>query len=429
MRIGLVIEQFDPMRGGVEQWTAQLAAELLRRGHEVHVVARRFGSQTRGLPIIAHTVIAGRSRTVFARAAETMLRRLPLEVIHDMGAGWHCDVFQPHWGSWPAVTRQKLLLVPRWMRPLKRAVDRFLPRHRQIRRLLDRQYADDGRIVLALSDRVASDFQQLHGVRREAIRLIYNGVDTVRFSPERRSAFRAPVRKRLGLDDRTMVLLIVAHNFRLKGVPALLEATRRLRRRQTPVHLVVVGGKRIEPYARMARRLGAAPAVTFVGPVEDTAPYYAAADIYVQPTFYDTCSLVVLEALASGLPVVTSRFNGAAELLTEGEQGYVISDPADIDELLNRLGTLMAPDLRRRMGQAARELALKHTFDRNVDAVVEVYEEVVARKIRAVERGMFWARVQAEEDARAAPSLGPAKRFLAEVIDHEEPSHAHRPGD
>jgi len=138
---------------------------------------------------------------------------------------------------------------------------------------------------------------------------------------------------------------------------------------------------------------------------------------------------VVLEALASGLPVVTSRFNGAAELLTEGEQGYVISDPADIDELLNRLGTLMAPDLRRRMGQAARELALKHTFDRNVDAVVEVYEEVVARKIRAVERGMFWARVQAEEDARAAPSLGPAKRFLAEVIDHEEPSHAHRPGD
>jgi UDP-glucose:(heptosyl)LPS alpha-1,3-glucosyltransferase len=105
--------------------------------------------------------------------------------------------------------------------------------------------------------------------------------------------------------------------------------------------------------------------------------------VYVQPTFYDPCSLVALEALASGLPLVTSRYNGVSELMTDAAEGYVLHDPADVDELESRLESLMAEELRERMSQAARRLALRHTFDRNVDEILAVYAQFDRRRVAA----------------------------------------------
>ncbi|MFH1921837.1 MAG: glycosyltransferase, partial [Planctomycetota bacterium] len=224
MRIGLVVEQFDPLRGGKEQWSAQFASKLLERGHEVHVVASRFGDQVCTMPIIHHRLEDTSSQMEFAQAAERKLRSLSLDVVHDTGAGWYCDVFQPHGGSRRALAEHNLLSLPRWMRPLKHAVDRWLPRHRRFEAVMKRQYAADGRIFLALSRQTQTDFQQIHGVPRDRIRLGYNGVDPVRFSPNERAKHRQTVRRWFGVDDNTLLLLIVAHNFALKGVPTLIRA-------------------------------------------------------------------------------------------------------------------------------------------------------------------------------------------------------------
>jgi len=118
MRIGLVLEQFDPRRGGLECWTARFAEQLVGRGHEVHVVARQFNLGSDAAAVVAHPLPQARTRLAFATAAEATLRSLPLDVIHDMGAGWYCDVFHPHGGSWNSVTERKLLLQPRWYRSL-----------------------------------------------------------------------------------------------------------------------------------------------------------------------------------------------------------------------------------------------------------------------------------------------------------------------
>ena len=392
MRIGLVVEQFDPLRGGKEQWSAQFASKLLERGHEVHVVASHFGDQVCTMPIVLHRLEGVRSQIEFAQAAERKLRSLSLDVVHDTGAGWYCDVFQPHGGSRRALADHNLLALPRWMQPLKRAVDRWLPRRRRFEAVMARQYVDDGRILLALSRQTQADFQEIHGVPGERIRLGYNGVDPVRFSPEHRAEYRQAVRRWFGVDDDTLLLLIVAHNFPLKGVPMLLRAMGRFCAQRRPVHLAVVGGKRLRRYERAAARLGAASAVTFTGTVRDTVPFYAAADVYVHPTFHDSCSLVVLEALASGLPVVTSSLNGAAELLSEGVEGYVLPDPASVDDLLAGLEPLFDPAVRRRMGQAARRLALEHTLERNVNEVLAVYEEVVRRRAAREREAMLLAQ-------------------------------------
>jgi UDP-glucose:(heptosyl)LPS alpha-1,3-glucosyltransferase len=375
MNIGLVINQLDPRAGGVEQWTCQFARSLSESGHEVHVVAERFSAEAQNLNIVCHPLPGARSRIEFAEQAERTLRSLPLDIVHDTGAGWHCDVFQPHGGARAASFEQNLLLMPRWRRPWKRRLASALPRYREFNQLSRRQYANDGRTVLALSQMVACDLEQFHGVRPDRIRIVYNGVDTDRFSPDREPEYRQAVRRQLKLWDEVL-LLIVAHNFELKGVPTLLKAMGRLTAQGKRFHLAIAGGKKLKPYRRMAEACGAASAVTFLGPVDDPVPYYAAADIYVQPTFYDPCSLVVLEALASGLPVITSRYNGAGELLTSGREGYVVDDPSDVDELLDCLDRLADPSARVRSGHHARRLALDHTWEHNTQEIVSLYRQI-----------------------------------------------------
>lgn len=373
MRIALVIESLDAARGGAEQWTSQYARWLVEAGHEVHVVASQFGAGPGPSGVVRHTIARPPSRIAFALAAERLLDGLSLDVTHDMGSGWHCDVFQPHGGSRRAAFEHNLLLLPRWLRPVKRHSSRCLPRYREFKRLLMGQYMAEERIFIALSRRVARDFERFHGVRAGQIRIVYNGVDVERFSPHHRPRYRQVVRDELNVTDRETLILIVAHNFRLKGVPTLVAAVERLRAEGRSVKLAVVGGKR-----RLTHAAAGNEAVRFVGPSADAVPYYAAADLYVQPTFYDPCSLVVLEALASGLPVVTSRYNGAGELITPGVEGAIINDPASVAELTECLRPLLASSVRAPMAAAARSLALRHSLDRNCRELLAVYEEVRA---------------------------------------------------
>lgn len=388
MRIGLVLDQFDPRRGGVEQWTDQFARGLIRAGHQVHVVASGFGRTAESAGIVPHPFPPLASHLARAEAAEAVLRTLRLDVVHDMGVGWHCDVLQPHGGSRRAAFCQNLLLLPRWQRPGKRLLGRLLRRYREFDRLARRQYGPGGPLVLALSDMVRRDLERYDGVPAQRMRLVYNGVDVDRFSPAHRSRHREALRRKLGLRPEDVLFTIVAHNLKLKGVPALIRAMKRLTapRRAATVpsggpFLAVVGGKHLQPFRRMARRLGVAGRVHFVGAVDDAAPYYAASDVYVQPTFYDPCSLVVLEALACGLPVITSRFNGAGELITPAREGYLLDDPADADALAERMRSLLDAHRREHMGHAARELALRHSFQQNIRAILAVYAEVLSGRV------------------------------------------------
>ncbi len=380
MRIGLVLDHFDPRRGGVEQWTDQFARQLLKLGHEVHVVATTFQPiPDRGGPkwIVPHQIPPHDSRLKRARSAEELLRQLDLDIIHDMGFGWYCDILQPHGGSRTAAEERNLAMSPAWLRPFKQTIAPWLPRYREFAELTNLQLrASPGPVVLALSQMVYRDMQRLHGLPDARLRLIYNGVDVERFTPERRDACRKQTRQRLGLCDSEMLFLIVAHNLKLKGVPTLIRALGQLRGEGVPAKVVVVGGKRTLAMRQLAKWHGVDQQVTFSGCVDDPRDFYAAADAYVQPTLYDPCSLVVLEALACGLPVITTRFNGAGELLTIGEHGFLLDNPTDSAALAELMRQLLNVDRRAAMSQAARQLALRHTFEENVGQIIGVYEEL-----------------------------------------------------
>src|SRR5207253_8761017 len=144
--------------------------------------------------------------------------------------------------------------------------------------------------------------------------------------------------------------------------------------------LLVAGNPRTQKYERLARRLGIADRVQFLGPRRDMLYGYFAADFLVHPTFYDPCSLVVLEALACGLPVITSRYNGAAELLSPPRDGYVVYDPHDHQQLADCMAQVLDSSHRAACARAARQAALAWTFEAHYQELMHVLGEAAARK-------------------------------------------------
>ncbi|MEO7402706.1 MAG: glycosyltransferase family 4 protein, partial [Burkholderiales bacterium] len=283
MKVGIVIDDLDRRRGGMSEWCWQFVSGASRRGCDLHVIAQGFGVDPLPLRVARHRIDRTKSRVDFSSAAERVLRTLHLDVVHDMGIGTSFDIFHPHGGSFSAWMGRRLDYYPRWLRALKGPIDALLPRHRDFARHW-RQQCDTARradsTVIALSNLVADDFAHAGGIRPDQITIIPNGVDGKRFSPAHRADHRAVIRQQLGVNDGTLLLLIAAHNFRLKGVPEVLRVTSRLAANGRPVHVAIAGGRRLEHWRLAARRLGLANRASFVGTVADMVPYYAAADVY-----------------------------------------------------------------------------------------------------------------------------------------------------
>ncbi|MBX6422818.1 glycosyltransferase family 4 protein [Thermosulfurimonas sp. F29] len=287
--------------GGAENYTAWVARELVRAGHEVAVVADRCE-----VPGVRHlrARILGRgslAKTLsFFFAARRVLARERFDVVYATGrfspADW-VRISDPLHIVWLRLGYER----PPVLWPLR-------PRHRLIL-WLERESLRQARRVIANSRLVARQVGEYYPGVAEKVEVIYNGVDLERFNPSVRR-FRAGVRRELGLSEEDRVLLFAGSDWRRKGLPLLLSALEKL---PETVKLVVAGGK----------RLGKRERVYYLGPVREIEKLYGAADLFVLPTRYDPFANVVLEALACGLPVITTPENGAAELIREGITGYI----------------------------------------------------------------------------------------------------------
>jgi UDP-glucose:(heptosyl)LPS alpha-1,3-glucosyltransferase len=375
-RIAVVIDKFAVARGGAAVYTRDLLLWLAARGFDVHVVTREVGAEERSLPFTFHEARATRARRRFATAALELVADVSADINHDMGAAAGCDIFQPHAGSPVVCQRAMDAATPWWYRHARRLAQDF-SRRRSIRRLAVRQFGSARSLFIAVSGRVAADLHRIHGVSPHRIRTIHNGVDAGLFDASRHTMAAAAVRRRHGIAADELLVIAIAHNHRLKGVHVLSDAVRRLRAEGLPLRLLVCGARSPRSRAAEAHRT----AIVHAGCVADPAVHYAAADIAVQATFYDACSLATLESLASGLPVITTRANGAAELITPGTDGIVLDDPGDATALANALRTLARDRfLRAAMGRAARRLATRHGSQATFAKVADVYAEVLEAK-------------------------------------------------
>ncbi|MDX2167211.1 MAG: glycosyltransferase family 4 protein [Deltaproteobacteria bacterium] len=359
MHLALVLDRFDPDRGGLEHWAWQWTQWLLARGHAVSVVAAAVRADLQRPGLALYALGEADSRLALGARVAACLADLRVDLVHDLGVGWRYDLLQPQFGSRLVNDRQQLRALSGWQRLRARASRHRRRRLADLRALERRQYVAQRGHVVAVSEMTKRDLCSAHGLAAERVTVIHNGVDAARFAAPQ-PAVRQRLRQRGGWADQ-VVLLFAAHNFPLKGLETVLRALARLR---TPrLHLLVTGRGPVAAYAARATQLGIAGQVTFAGVVPDVREAFAVADAFVQPTFYDPCSLVLLEAAASGLPLLTSRRNGAAELFRDGASAWIVADPADAGETARRLETFLDAATRARMGAAAHAVAQRATAD------------------------------------------------------------------
>jgi UDP-glucose:(heptosyl)LPS alpha-1,3-glucosyltransferase len=232
--------------------------------------------------------------------------------------------------------------------------------------------------VIAMSKTIKSQLIKYHGIPSEKIKVIYSGVDLNEFNPNNKKIYRNEIRRKHLLSDEK-VLLFVGNPYYRKGLNFLVKALPKIHAK-----LFVVGkdlGKdRIENYKKEAEKMSCEEKLIYCGFTSEVYKYFAAADIFVLPTLYEPFGLVVLEAMASGLPVIVSKVAGAAELIEDGKDGLLLENPKDPEEIAKKINYLLEDDsLRKRIGRNARKKAEKYPWSRTAEEMLKVFEEVARR--------------------------------------------------
>jgi UDP-glucose:(heptosyl)LPS alpha-1,3-glucosyltransferase len=211
----------------------------------------------------------------------------------------------------------------------------------------------------------------------ERVMVVYNGVNIERFHPRNRGGLRAVVRARYGIGPDVPVLLFVGA-FERKGLAYAIEALSYMPSPR-PV-LLVAGSGRAGPHRRLAERFGVADRIVWAGQVSEVEQLYAAADIFLLPTLYDPFGLVVIEAMATGLPVITSRVAGVAEIIEHGVDGWLLDDPTDARQMAETICLLLAdPRRSETMGERARDKACRYDWRLVSKQTESVYQRAVSR--------------------------------------------------
>ncbi len=371
-RVALVRGRYDPA-GGAERFVQNAIRALRSAGASLTIVTRGWPNHDGTAIVLDPFHIGSLWRDWgFARAAcrELARRRFDLVQSHERIAC--CDVYRAGDGVHAAWLAERA----RVQGTLRRLATRASPHHRYLLGV-ERALFTNARLraVICNSEMVRSEIASRFGTPHEKLVLIRNSVDSAAYHPGLRDELRAAVREQLAVPQDVHVALHVGSGFERKGVRAFLIALARAP--GSPWAIVVGKDKHAARYATYARRLGVGPRVRFVGSVSDVRPYYATADSFVLATLYDPQPNAALEAMACGLPIVTTPKCGVAELLREGESGFV-RDALDATGIAEALGRL-DPPTSRRMGAAAREAVAVYTPAAMAREYLALYERLLRR--------------------------------------------------
>lgn len=388
MKVALIIERMEPWRGGAETSTVQFAGHLARLGCEVHMITATHMPSTpelRVVPLSARSTLRSTRTLIFSRRAAQYVRSQDYDIVHAITPCIAADVYEPRGGTVPETLKRNLAIrSSSAARGLKRLGQSLNLKYRTLlrleRNLLNRSPAP---VVIALSDYVCRQLSEHYAFDESHVRKVFNGVDPDISTPRERSQHRHEIREQFDLKHHDYVLLCVAHNFKLKGVGRLIEALALLkgstadRRAGLPLALVVGHGNP-RPFAAQAAKLGVGQRVLFAGGTQRIAAFFHAADVLVHPTYYDPCSRVVLEALSAGLPVITTAYNGAGEIIAQGREGYVIDRPEDVAALADCIGRLGDHAHRAACARNGPACVAPFTMRKHAEQVLQIYEELRA---------------------------------------------------
>ncbi len=385
MKIALVRKAYTPY-GGAERYLGQLIARLGDRGHEVHVFAHRWNEngkkeRERGKAFAFHHVPVVPNPSFlkalsFAFFSKRLLQEESFDIIHSFERTLYQDIYRAGDGC----HREWLIRRRRMDSVLKQISHRVNPLHLSLLYLERKLFASPRlKKIIANSRRGKEEIIRHYGVPDGKIEVIYNGVDLKKFHPDNISLYREPTRKELGLTPGSFVLLFLGSGFRRKGLDALLRAMPLVMKEAPEVYLIIAGKDSIARYRSRAEILKVGERVLFLGPTAKAMELYAASDLFALPTLYDPFSNASLEALATGIPVLTTRGNGIAELIEEGQNGFVIEDPLDPHGIAGAALSFFRSSEKPFIGKRARDACANLDMETVVKRMIAVYEECIKK--------------------------------------------------
>jgi UDP-glucose:(heptosyl)LPS alpha-1,3-glucosyltransferase len=385
VRIGIDIRVADPAEPGQQRYLWRLGGWLSERRHEVHFLTVRVQPAGVGPP---HSTTLHRLSDLSRARLRGAVTDLALDALllnperSRRYRGIGANVLRAAYGT--EHYRQKLRS---FRSPAERTLRRVLRGAPWV--LAERRWERafyEGRVpapeVIAQSEYMRRQILESYRLPENHVHVVHNAVDANEYTPVRRAALRPEMRARWSIPDDAYCVLFLGHNFRLKGLWQILDVLPRLGESRVPIHLLVVGrgtgrGQRRKA-ERLVRRHGSSARVTIAGPIRPSLHAIAAADALLHLSWHDSFGFVALEAMACGLPVITTRYAGASEIIEDGGSGLLV-DPGNDEEVIEAIRRLSDPGARERMGAAAAEIGARHDEPANFLQVLRAMESAVER--------------------------------------------------
>ncbi len=369
-----VIRQKYVNYGGAEQFVSEYTTHLANAGHDIHIFASQWTPSDHPNihvhPVRAIKINSFLRTLSFASFAARAVSAESFDVIQSHERTWCQDVYRAGDGC----HREWLERRANYLPSAKKFSFRFNLFHQLVLRL-EKAIFENGQCkkIIAISEMVRRDILKHYQLPEDRIEVVYNGVRLDRFHPDNKKRFRTEVRKRLGVSGDEVMALFVGSGFERKGLEYLIKSVQYLQRKNW--RLVLVGKGNWERYLSFASEEDRKK-IIYLDPIDEIETLYAAADLFVLPSIYEPFGNANLEALASGLPIITSRNCGAAEIITPEKEGIVLEEPSDAKAIASAMDYLMDPEVREQMGQSARALAEQFTQERNAEAMLNIYEKL-----------------------------------------------------
>jgi len=389
-KVAIVIERADVGLGGAERSVFELLPALCALGLEVDLLAAKGQTSVKNIHILCQDTPGKRTcYFTYAKALRKHLAENHYRLIHSVLPFDFADVYQPRGGSFAESILRNAASYQNKLRGYYKRMMAFANLRRTILLRAERKLCKkpDGPIIAALSDYVAEQFKKHYDLDDKRIVVIPNGVRVnKRIDAVEAEKLRTQILAQLDIKetDNPVFFLFVANNFRLKGLAVLIKAMRYAIDHNTSrqCYLVVAGNDRPHRYRRLARKLNVHKRIIFLGPIRHIQNALSITDVAVLPTFYDPSSRIVLEAIAANRPVITTRFNGATDLLVNNRHGKVIDRPENIGALAKAISYFTDTSNIQKVSQAITEDNLKEkiSISRVARQLKSLYEQILEKR-------------------------------------------------
>ena len=389
MKIAIITERAEIKLGGAERSVLELRAALSGIGHHVEIIAAKGLATGKNIHILCQKNAGKRTNYfIYEKAIRKFLEQNKYDIIHSVLPFDFADVYQPRGGSYAETIVRNAASYQNILTETYKKVFSVFNAHRTSFLQAERKLAQasDGPIIAALSKYVSDQFIEHYETDSEKIKIIPNGVKIKKdIDNSHVDKLRTEILAKFNLKeaDNPALFLFAANNFRLKGLPSLIKAMGIVSNQQSErrAYLIIAGSDKNKKCYNMAQAI-APQNVLFLGPLSHIQNALAATDIAVLPTFYDPSSRFILEALAAGKPVITTKYNGACDLFVNNRHGKIIDSPDNISSLAGAISFFTKTNNINKTSQAIIEDNLEEeiSISRVARQLTELYVNILTKK-------------------------------------------------